>query len=179
MFPGVRRAFRQFCAATILQSLLGNIGRPGGGILALRGHASIQGSIDVPTLNKLLPGYLNAPSALKNHDTLADYIETEIIPTSYWYHFPKFIVSLLTAWLALRPPGRMTMASAGCPATWATIRICRCSLPCPKARSTGSWRWARTRPWAARTRRCTPRPGQARLAGRQGPVRDRDRHVLD
>ena len=36
--------------AAILQLLLGNIGRPGGGILALRGHASIQGSTDIPTL---------------------------------------------------------------------------------------------------------------------------------
>ncbi|MFO0910711.1 MAG: molybdopterin-dependent oxidoreductase [Isosphaeraceae bacterium] len=85
-------------AATILQSLLGNIGRPGGGILALRGHASIQGSTDIPTLYNLLPGYLNAPSALKSHDSLADYITTEISPTSYWVHFPKFIVSLLKAW---------------------------------------------------------------------------------
>src|SRR3712207_1320531 len=34
--------------ASILQTLLGNIGRPGGGIMALRGHASIQGSTDVP-----------------------------------------------------------------------------------------------------------------------------------
>jgi formate dehydrogenase major subunit len=85
-------------AATIVQLLLGNIGRPGGGILALRGHASIQGSTDVPTLYNLLPGYLNMPSALKSHDTLADYIETEISLTSYWVHFPKFIVSLLKAW---------------------------------------------------------------------------------
>jgi formate dehydrogenase major subunit len=85
-------------ASTILQLLLGNIGRPGGGILALRGHASIQGSTDVPTLFNLLPGYLNAPSALKSHDTLDDYITTEISPTSYWVHFPKFIVSLLKAW---------------------------------------------------------------------------------
>ena len=52
---------------------------------------------------------------------------------------------------APRPPGRTTTASAGCPATSATIRTCRCSSPCPKARSTGSWRWARTRPSAART----------------------------
>src|SRR5207244_7703215 len=37
-------------AASILQLLLGNIGRPGGGIMALRGHASIQGSTDIPTL---------------------------------------------------------------------------------------------------------------------------------
>jgi len=45
-------------AASIIQLLLGNIGRPGGGILALRGHASIQGSTDIPTLFNLLPGYV-------------------------------------------------------------------------------------------------------------------------
>ena len=44
--------------AAILQLLLGNIGRPGGGILALRGHASIQGSTDIPTLYDILPGYI-------------------------------------------------------------------------------------------------------------------------
>jgi formate dehydrogenase major subunit len=49
--------------AAILQALLGNIGRPGGGILALRGHASIQGSTDIPTLFDLLPGYLPMPYA--------------------------------------------------------------------------------------------------------------------
>ena len=43
-------------AAAILQLLLGNIGRPGGGILALRGHANIQGSTDIPTLYDILPG---------------------------------------------------------------------------------------------------------------------------
>ena len=37
-------------AAAIIQGLLGNIGRPGGGVLALRGHCSIQGSTDIPTL---------------------------------------------------------------------------------------------------------------------------------
>ena len=49
-------------AAAILQLLLGNIGRPGGGIMALRGHASIQGSTDIPTLYDILPGYLPMPS---------------------------------------------------------------------------------------------------------------------
>ena len=48
-------------AAAIVQLLLGNIGRPGGGILALRGHASIQGSTDIPTLYDLLPGYIPMP----------------------------------------------------------------------------------------------------------------------
>lgn len=85
-------------AATILQLLLGNIGRPGGGILALRGHASIQGSTDIPTLYNLLPGYLNCPSVLKPHETIEEFLTTEISPTSYWVHLPKFLVSLLKAW---------------------------------------------------------------------------------
>ena len=55
----------------LLQLLLGNIGRPGGGIMALRGHASIQGSTDVPTLYHSIHGYMPAPTALKKHDTLA------------------------------------------------------------------------------------------------------------
>ena len=49
--------------ASILQMLLGNMGRPGGGILALRGHANIQGATDVPTLFHLLGGYLPMPAA--------------------------------------------------------------------------------------------------------------------
>ncbi len=85
-------------ASTILQLLLGNIGRPGGGIMALRGHASIQGSTDIPTLYNLLPGYLSMPTAQKDHETLNDYIAAEMSPTSYWVHCPKFIVSLLKAW---------------------------------------------------------------------------------
>ena len=62
--------------ASILQLLLGNMGRPGGGILALRGHASIQGSTDIPTLFNLLPGYLPMPHAHR-HDGLDDYLERE------------------------------------------------------------------------------------------------------
>ncbi|MBW3621124.1 MAG: molybdopterin-dependent oxidoreductase, partial [Actinobacteria bacterium] len=58
--------------ASILQLLLGNMGRPGGGIMALRGHASIQGSTDIPTLFNILPGYLPMPQASK-HTSLADY----------------------------------------------------------------------------------------------------------
>jgi formate dehydrogenase major subunit len=85
-------------AAGILQLLLGNIGRPGGGILALRGHATIQGSTDIATLYNIHPGYLNTPDARKTHDTLRDYIRTETQPTSYWSNFPKFIVSQLKAW---------------------------------------------------------------------------------
>ena len=39
-----------------------------GGIMALRGHASIQGSTDIPTLFDLLPGYLPMPSAQAHQD---------------------------------------------------------------------------------------------------------------
>src|SRR5208337_1809451 len=72
--------------AGVLQELLGNIGRPGGGILALRGHATIQGSTDIATLYHSLPGYLNMPDARKAHDILKDYILAEAVPlsTSYW-----------------------------------------------------------------------------------------------
>jgi formate dehydrogenase major subunit len=85
-------------AAAILQLLLGNIGRPGGGILALRGHATIQGSTDIATLYNLHPGYLNTPDARKNHDTLADYLATETQPTSWWSNLPQYMISQLKAW---------------------------------------------------------------------------------
>lgn len=85
-------------AASVLQLLLGNIGRPGGGIMALRGHASIQGATDIPTLYDMLPTYLGQPSAQKNHDTLESYVETEYQPTGWWAHYPQYIVSLLKAW---------------------------------------------------------------------------------
>src|SRR5262249_23815482 len=85
-------------AAAVLQLLLGNVGRPGGGILALRGHATIQGSTDIATLYNIHPGYLNTPSALRPHDTLRDYIRAETSATSYWSNFPRFIVSQLKAW---------------------------------------------------------------------------------
>src|SRR3954453_8483023 len=64
--------------ASILQALLGNMGRPGGGILALRGHASIQGSTDIPTLFDLLPGYLPMPHIVGNED-LGTYVRAESV----------------------------------------------------------------------------------------------------
>ncbi len=84
--------------AGIVQMLLGNMGRPGGGIMAMRGHSTIQGSTDVATLYDLLPGYLPQPAADKEHDKLDDYVAREGLPTGYWANFRKFIVSLLKAW---------------------------------------------------------------------------------
>jgi formate dehydrogenase major subunit len=83
--------------AAILQLLLGNIGRPGGGILALRGHASIQGSTDIPTLFNLLPGYLPMPYA-HHHEDLDTYLERAAGDTGFWGHKRSYMVSLLKAW---------------------------------------------------------------------------------
>jgi formate dehydrogenase major subunit len=82
------------CCA-LLQLLLGNIGRPGGGIMALRGHASIQGSSDIPTLYHSIHGYMPAPSALKDHSSLRAYLASEASATGYWANMPKFLVSYL------------------------------------------------------------------------------------
>jgi len=84
-------------AAAILQTLLGNMGRPGGGILALRGHASIQGSTDIPTLFDLLPGYIPMPHA-HEHETLADFIVADAAVNGFWGNMGSFLVSLLKAW---------------------------------------------------------------------------------
>jgi len=83
--------------AAIVQLLLGNIGRPGGGIMALRGHASIQGSTDIPTLYDLLPGYMSMPKA-KYDRTFQDYLGNNTGTSGWWTEFPKYIVSLLKAW---------------------------------------------------------------------------------
>jgi formate dehydrogenase major subunit len=83
--------------AAILQTLLGNMGRPGGGILALRGHASIQGSTDIPTLFNLLPGYIPMPHAHTGSD-LDTFIDAESGKRGYWGHMRAYLVSLLKAY---------------------------------------------------------------------------------
>ena len=84
--------------AGILQLLLGNVGRPGGGVQAMRGHSSIQGSTDVPTLYDLLPGYLPQPKADEDHETLDKFVDHEGLTRGYWSNFRKFMVSLMKAW---------------------------------------------------------------------------------
>jgi formate dehydrogenase major subunit len=84
-------------AASIVQLLLGNIGRPGGGILALRGHANIQGSTDIPTLYNILPGYIPMPHP-RRHPTLEKFIEVSDPSTGAWGNLDHYVVSLLKAW---------------------------------------------------------------------------------
>ncbi len=84
-------------AASIVQLLLGNIGRPGGGILALRGHANIQGSTDIPTLYNILPGYIPMPHP-RLHPTLDEFVARNGPDTGAWGDLRPYIVSLLKAW---------------------------------------------------------------------------------
>jgi formate dehydrogenase major subunit len=84
--------------AAILQLLLGNIGRPGGGMMALRGHASIQGSTDIPTLFDFLPGYLPMPIAGSADATLDGYLGKHRQDAGCWADCDKYAISLLKAW---------------------------------------------------------------------------------
>jgi formate dehydrogenase major subunit len=90
--------------AAMLQLLLGNVGRAGGGVNALRGHSNIQGATDVAGIFDNLPGYLKVPSVA---DKDFDSWMKRITPTSskpkewesfnYWSNTPKFAVSFLKA----------------------------------------------------------------------------------
>ncbi|MEV4359587.1 formate dehydrogenase [Nonomuraea sp. NPDC049625] len=84
-------------AASILQLLLGNLGRPGGGIQALRGHASIQGSSDVPTLFNLLPGYIPMPHAHEDL-SLRKFLRADSPHKGCWANMSAYLISLLKAW---------------------------------------------------------------------------------
>jgi formate dehydrogenase major subunit len=91
-------------AAAMLQLLLGNVGRAGGGVNALRGHSNIQGATDVAGIFDNLPGYLKVPTP--EDKDFASWM-TRITPKAskpgqwdswnYWSNTPKFAVSFLKA----------------------------------------------------------------------------------
>jgi formate dehydrogenase major subunit len=89
-------------AAAMLQLLLGNIGRPGGGLNALRGHANIQGGTDCGMAYHNLPGYIPMPKA--DHPTLAAFLKAAtpaaLRPDSmnFWANTDRFVVSQLKAY---------------------------------------------------------------------------------
>ena len=117
-------------ALCMLQILLGNIGRPGGGVVALRGHANVQGATDLELLYHELPGYL--PMPLRDlHPDLKTYLEKVTPKGGFWVNLPKFMVSLLKAFYgdaATKP--RTSTATSGCPSG---------PPPTPTATSTSSW----------------------------------------
>ena len=83
--------------ASILQLLLGNMGRPGGGVMAMRGHASIQGSSDIPTLFDTLPGYIPMPHAHRHHN-LDAFVAADAPARGFWANMRDYMVSLLKAY---------------------------------------------------------------------------------
>src|SRR5207248_7737213 len=84
--------------ASALQRFLRKIGRPGGRILPLRGHASTQGSTHIPTLYDILPGYLPMPFFAQDSHKLADYIKKHRVRIGLWSNFDAYIISLLKAY---------------------------------------------------------------------------------
>ena len=88
---------QQIRSLCMLQLILGNVGRPGGGVVALRGHSNVQGATDFGTLYHMLPGYPAAPLQAP-HPTLTDYLEKTTPKGGFWVNNPKFVVSLLKAW---------------------------------------------------------------------------------
>src|SRR3954469_22162907 len=90
-------------SGAVLQLLLGNIGRPGGGMNAERGHANIQGNTDNALSWEILPGYLKGPAPGQRN--LADYVEQSAAKklhrnslNFFGANYRNFMVSLLKAW---------------------------------------------------------------------------------
>jgi formate dehydrogenase major subunit len=115
--------------AAIIQQLLGNIGRPGGGILALRGHASIQGSTDIPTLYNILPGYLPMPHT-ETYGDFESFVQANISPTGWWGHFEAYWVSLMKAYFGAHATeenewlfGRLPRVDDDNSAYWTTLQM--------------------------------------------------------
>src|SRR5207249_5675214 len=88
--------------AAMLQLVLGNVGRAGGGVNALRGHSNIQGATDIAGIFDNLPGYLKVPNpADKDFEAWITRITPKASKPSawdsynYWSNTPKFAVSLL------------------------------------------------------------------------------------
>ena len=80
----------------VLQLLLGNMGRAGGGVNAQRGQSNVQGATDMAMLHHIIPGYMSMVNA-QNHPTYQDYLDVETPASGYWVNTPKFFTSLLKA----------------------------------------------------------------------------------
>ena len=90
--------------AAMIQLLLGNVGRAGGGVNALRGHSNIQGATDLAGVFDILPGYLKVPvpadadwAAYIKRSTPTSSKPKEWESYNYWSNTPKFAVSFMKA----------------------------------------------------------------------------------
>jgi formate dehydrogenase major subunit len=90
-------------SGALLQLLLGNLGRPGGGMNAERGHANIQGNTDHAISWDILPGYLRIPAP--GQKTIDDYVARSAAKklhanslNFFGVNYRKFLVSMLKSW---------------------------------------------------------------------------------
>lgn len=86
----------------MIQLLLGNMGRPGGGVNALRGHANVQGITDMNAYSEVLSGYMLAPT---DDDPTRDVYLAKRTPKplrpnqmNFGQNFPKWFTSLMKAY---------------------------------------------------------------------------------
>ncbi len=112
---------------TILQLLLGNIGKPGGGVNALRGEPNVQGACDMAVLYNYMPGLPQLADQCR-----ADDLTTTCARTGSPTAGTSSTRSRRSS--ARRPPPRTTMRMRGCPSGTRprTTAPCRCSrMPSP------------------------------------------------
>ena len=82
----------------MIQLMLGNMGRAGGGVNALRGESNVQGSTDHCLLFHILPGYMATPNT--KLPKLANYLKrraksNDPLSANWWQYEPKYMVSFL------------------------------------------------------------------------------------
>ncbi len=128
-------------AACVLQLLMGNVGRAGGGVNALRGHSNIQGATDMAGIFDILPGYLKMPNpADKDLKTFLDRVTPKPSKPgdwesfNYWSNTPKFMVSFLKAMYGPAATKDNDFALTGCPRSTATIPGSKTGTTCTKAK---------------------------------------------
>ena len=136
--------------AAMLQLLLGNVGRAGGGVNALRGHSNIQGATDMAGIFDILPGYLKMVTATD--------VDLEGVPGAHHAEVGETravgFLQLLVQYAQVRgvvsqgdvrrspPPRKTTGHSITCPRSTAAIPGRRSGTTCTAATSRACWRSA-------------------------------------
>ena len=158
---------------TILQLLLGNIGKPGGGVNALRGEPNVQGACDMAVLYNYYPGYLNSPTNAE--PTIYHYVRKNGIADS------RYLVNTLKAFFGDAATAENDYAYAWLPKRErgqglrhpADVRGCA-----GRQAEAALDRRTESRGHAAQSQADVRCDGQARDAGGPGDLGDRDRGVL-
>ena len=159
---------------TILQLLLGNIGKPGGGVNALRGEPNVQGACDMAVLYNYMPGYLNSPTNAE--PTIFHYVRKNGIADS------RYLVNTLKAFFGDAATAENDYAYAWLPKRLASkgLRHAADVRGRPRRQAEDALdRRPESRGHAAQSQTDVRRDGEPRDAGGPGDLGDRDRGVLE